>query len=223
MSSPRDRFAARPIRASARTLVAALPIAFTAVAALASNGLTNPRFDLGASGWSAVDGVVSWSPAVDVDECAGSGSAQLSDPEMVSGDWTATLVSSGSCVPTVEDATLLYRIRVLALASLQHTDFAVLGYTDESCSVGETEVPIAGFGPLSPIWLHFQLGITLDPSVLSVRALMRTRDDSTSSSTYHLDSVYLGYDDPILLDDLEAGSLCRWSSVEPAPEPAAAD
>lgn len=183
--------------------------------ARAQNGLTNPDFDAGIAGWSAVDGALSWNAGVDVNGCPGSGAAVVGSPAMVSGNWTVTLVSTGSCVPVTPGGSVALWARVLPGAAVAHTDFAVLGYTDANCSTGETEHGIAGYGTLPQIWLDIMLGLGVDGSTNSVRFLMRSYD--AANSTFHMtvDRVYAGAASPVFLDAFGAGSTCRWSAVTP--------
>jgi len=214
MDRLRNRRHLRGRRGAARRILVILVGATAGVTtAWASNGLVNPHFDSGVSGWSTPDGSLSWSSGVDVDGCPGSGSALASNPDLVNGYWTITFVSAGSCVPTVDGKAPIYDIHVMAGASIQETNFALLGYTDDTCANGETELSISGYGPLPPGWYRFQFGLALSSSIKGIRALVRARDVTVSSYSYNFDSIYLGYDDPVFLDDFEAGSTCRWSTV----------
>jgi len=48
----------------------------------------------------------------------------------------------------------------------------------------------------------------------AVSILIRSRDPSVTSLESLFDRTYLGLGLPVFLDDLEAGSTCRWSSVQ---------
>ena len=206
-------------RASRRLpfVVAAVAMSFLAGAGAlrAQNGLLNPDFDSGVSGWAAMDGALAWNGGLDVNSCSGSGAAVGSTPVLVGGKWTVTVKSSGSCVPVVPLANAWLRARVLFSTAVATTDLGLLGYTDANCSAGEVEIPIAGYGPLPLIWIDFQLGITLDAATHSVRFLMRTADPAVSNYSWSLDRTYLGTATPIFLDDFGAAATCRWSTVVP--------
>jgi hypothetical protein len=181
----------------------------------AANGLANPDFDNGVAAWSAIDGSLAWNGALDVQACAGSGSASFSSPEMVTGKWTITVGSTGSCVQVSPGESVALRARVLFTAPAAATDFALLAYTDSDCSAGEFERGIAGYGPLPLIWMDFMMGLTIDPGTHSVRFLMRTSDPAVSTYGFALDRTYLGPAEPIFLDGLDAASTCRWSQSAP--------
>lgn len=199
----------------ASTVAAAACLLAGTGALWAANGLQNPDFDSGISGWSASDGTLAWNGGLDVNACAGSGAAVGSNPVLVAGKWTVTAKSSGSCVPVTPGGQVWLRARVLFANTVASTDFALLGYSNGSCSAGEVEIPIAGYGPLPLIWLDFQLGIAVDGATNSVRFLMRTSDPAVSSYSWSLDRVYLGTVDPIFLDDFGAAATCRWSAAVP--------
>src|SRR6187402_2857189 len=88
----------------------------------AANGLTNPDFDNGVVGWSAIDGTLAWSAALDVQGCAGSGSAVYSFPALISGNWTLTATSSGSCVPVTPGEIVAVRARLQYSTLVNATD-----------------------------------------------------------------------------------------------------
>ncbi len=184
------------IRVSRRLALAvgAAAVSFLAAAdALrAANGLANPDFDSSVTGWAAVDGALAWNGGLDVNSCAGSGVAVGSNPVLVAGKWTVSVKSSGSCVPVAPGGNVRLRARVLFETTVSNTDFALLGYSDGSCSAGEVEIPIAGYGALPLIWLDFQLGIAVDGATSSVRFLMRTSAPAVSSYSWSLVRVYPG-------------------------------
>lgn len=201
--------------ALATTVAAAMSLLAGPGALRAANGLQNPDFDNGISGWGASDGALAWNGGLDVNACGGSGVAVGSNPVLVAGKWTVTAKSSGSCVPVTPGSQVWLRARLLFANTVASTDVGLFAYTDGSCSAGEVELPIAGYGPLPLIWLDFQLGITLDLATQSVRFLLRTADPAVSSYSWSLDRVYLGSVDPIFLDDFDAAATCRWSSAVP--------
>lgn len=57
------------------------------------------------------------------------------------------------------------------------------------------------------------MGATIFDGTHSVRLLIRYTDPTVSAFQVSLDSLYVGVDQPILLDDFEAGSTCRWSAT----------
>lgn len=181
----------------------------------AANGLINPDFDSGVSGWATSEGTLAWNGGLDVDACANSGVAVASTPELVAGQWTVTVKSSGSCVPVVPLSMAWMRVRVLFSTAVATTDFGLLAYTDANCTAGEVEMPTVGYGPLPLIWLNLAMGGVVDSATHSVRFLMRTKDPAVSSYSFSLDRLYLGTVDPVFLDDFGAAATCRWSTVVP--------
>lgn len=207
----------RPFRRFAFAVTAAAVTCLLAgpAALRAANGLQNADFDSGISGWGASDGTLAWNGGLDVNACAGSGVAVGSNPVLVAGKWTVTAKSTGSCVPVTPGSQVWLRARLLFANTVAGTDVGLFAYTDGSCSAGEVELPIAGYGPLPLVWLDFQLGITLDLATQSVRFLLRTADPAVSSYSWSLDRVYVGTVDPIFLDDFGAAATCRWSAAVP--------
>jgi hypothetical protein len=189
---------------------------FSPQAARAANGLINPDFDNGVAGWTAIDGALAWNAALDVQACAGSGSATYSSPVLLAGNWTVTATSSGSCVPVTPGEIVAVRARLQYSTTVNATDIGLLGYTDANCSAGELALPIAGYGPLGPaIWFDFMLGLTVSEPTHSVRLLLRSRDPAISNYTFALDRTYVGPSEPIFLDGVDAASTCRWSQAVP--------
>lgn len=181
----------------------------------AANGLINPDFDSGVSDWATSEGALAWNGGLDVDACVNSGVAVASTPQLVAGQWTVTVKSSGSCVPVVPLGMAWMRVRVLFSTAVATTDFGLLAYTDANCTAGEVEMPTVGYGPLPLIWLNLAMGGVVDSATHSVRFLMRTKDPAVSSYSFSLDRLYLGTVDPVFLDDFGAAATCRWSTVVP--------
>jgi hypothetical protein len=207
----------RTVRRLAFTVAALMAGALLAEPAVlrAANGLLNPDFDSGISGWDARDGALAWNSGLDVDACTNSGVAVGSTPVFTTGSWTVTVTNSGSCLPVAPSAMVWMVVRILFSTPVASTDFGLLAYTDANCSAGEVEMPMVGYGPLPLIWMNLKMGGNVEFVTRSVRLLIRTKDPTVSNYSWSLDRLYLGTVDPVFFDDFGAAATCRWLSSSP--------
>ncbi|MEO8275501.1 MAG: hypothetical protein ABI639_04735 [Thermoanaerobaculia bacterium] len=191
------------------------PSELSTISPFAGNSLINPDFDIGVAGWSAPTGSLTFSASGDVDGCAGSGVAHLAAPVFVNNLWQSEFAGTGSCLPVFPENRYRLVLGLLPGSAFDTTTVGILAYTDSTCTAGETSTLLAGFSHLAVAWHNFRLGGLVGSGVHSIRYWLRFRDADDPSFAVDIDRIYLGIEEPVFVDPLEAGSLCRWSSTVP--------
>lgn len=171
-----------------------------------ANRFANPDFDRRMPPWLSADEPAQW-VGVDADGCPASGGAtwHILGPENPN--------AIGQCVPAADDVTLYASFRVSPSALGVKADLVIRFYADGFCS---DEIAAYGTFPaeLGPGWTT--ISRAQNPGSYGVRSARVVLEGTTSiyfsppGPQIVVDRAYVGDRDPILLDDFEGGSDCRW-------------
>jgi len=197
-----------------------LLLAWGAGAGAAQNAFANPDFDHGIGGWTPYASAASWSD-LDADGCEAAGVS-------TSGSYHAVSVTVGpnegltnlwgdGCLDLGADRRVYVEAMVRGENGLFTTpQFFLRPFPFPGCqgspygNVGAS----ADLGPLLPNgYRKIRASFALSVFVFSVQAGMGA--EGTQGFDIYWDRAYLGATEPILLDDFEAESTCRWSATIP--------
>jgi len=185
-----------------------LAAVLTTTAASAQNLLVNGDFNDGIPPWVPTVQQTTWDGLADVDGCALSGGAFLSAPV---GSFEAAARQSCFQVGSATSVYMSYWVqRISGLTIGAGLPLVVYTTTDCSGSYLTGGLPIQSL-PVG-VWTKRSSWISLPPGTQSMAVMIDGFTECcTGGLEYIVDKVYLGFSEPIFLDDFEAANPCRWS------------